>query len=217
MPAGYAGTQRSPIIAQDLCHSPRQFCRILVSITAGHRLGERRPQPIHSGGVAGPPVGGAGRGIRAQLGEAGGESGVGQPIEVPPGAGERRAACVAIGGQQGGFGGRIEGEVMAQRRQAPGEIGAGGQGMAVQAAQRQGRHRHPPRVVAPFVGAQAGELITAWTLAIAQKLNIRAMTGVIMPYPTLSEIGKRAAIDYFTPSLTKPLLRRIVRWLRIFG
>jgi hypothetical protein len=43
------------------------------------------------------------------------------------------------------------------------------------------------------------------------------MTGVIVPYPTLSEIGKRAAIDYFTPSLTKPLLRRIIRWLRIFG
>ncbi|MDP1910492.1 MAG: hypothetical protein Q8K85_19500 [Hyphomicrobium sp.] len=70
---------------------------------------------------------------------------------------------------------------------------------------------------ATIVGAQAGELITAWTLAIAQKLNIRAMTGIIMPYPTLSEIGKRAAIDYFTPSLTKPLVRRIIRWLRIFG
>lgn len=68
-----------------------------------------------------------------------------------------------------------------------------------------------------IVGAQAGELITAWTLAIAHKLNIRAMTGIIMPYPTLSEIGKRAAIDYFTPSLTRPLVRRIIRWLRIFG
>jgi len=68
-----------------------------------------------------------------------------------------------------------------------------------------------------IVGAQAGELITTWTLAIAQKLNIRAMTGIVVPYPTLSEIGKRAAIDYFTPSLTKPLLRRIIAWLRIFG
>ncbi len=70
---------------------------------------------------------------------------------------------------------------------------------------------------ATIVGAQAGELITTWTLAIAQKLNIRAMTGIVVPYPTLSEIGKRAAIDYFTPSLTKPLLRRIIAWLRIFG
>ena len=70
---------------------------------------------------------------------------------------------------------------------------------------------------ATIVGAQAGELITTWSLAIAQKLNIRAMTGIVMPYPTLSEIGKRAAIDFFTPSLTKPLLRRIIAWLRIFG
>jgi hypothetical protein len=56
-----------------------------------------------------------------------------------------------------------------------------------------------------------------WVLAIAQKLNIRALTGVVLPYPTLSEIGKRAAIDYFTPNLTSPLLRLIIGWLRIFG
>ena len=70
---------------------------------------------------------------------------------------------------------------------------------------------------ATIVGAQAGELITTWTLAVSQKLNIRAMTGIVMPYPTLSEIGKRAAIDFFTPSLTSPWVRRIIGWLRIFG
>jgi pyruvate/2-oxoglutarate dehydrogenase complex dihydrolipoamide dehydrogenase (E3) component len=70
---------------------------------------------------------------------------------------------------------------------------------------------------ASIVGAQAGELIAMWTLAIAQRLNIRSLTGVVLPYPTLSEIGKRAAIDYFTPSLTNPWLRRIIAWLRIFG
>jgi len=70
---------------------------------------------------------------------------------------------------------------------------------------------------ATIVGSQAGELITAWTLAIAQGLNIRAFTGVTVPYPTLSEIGKRAAIDFYSPSLTSPLLRRIIAWLRIFG
>jgi len=68
-----------------------------------------------------------------------------------------------------------------------------------------------------IVGTQAGELIATWTLATAQKLNIRAMTSIVLPYPTLSEIGKRAAIDYFTPSLTKPIVRRIIAWLRRFG
>jgi pyruvate/2-oxoglutarate dehydrogenase complex dihydrolipoamide dehydrogenase (E3) component len=70
---------------------------------------------------------------------------------------------------------------------------------------------------ATVVGAQAGELITTWSLAISQGLNIRAFTNIVVPYPTLSEIGKRAAIDYFTPSLTSPWVRRIIAWLRIFG
>ncbi len=70
---------------------------------------------------------------------------------------------------------------------------------------------------ATIIGAQAGELMSMWSLAIAQGLNIRALAGIVMPYPTLSEIGKRAAIDYFTPSLTSPWVRRIISWLRIFG
>ncbi len=70
---------------------------------------------------------------------------------------------------------------------------------------------------ATIVGAQAGELITTWTLAIAQGLNIRAFSDIVMPYPTLSDIGKRAAIDFFTPSLTSTWVRRIIVWLRIFG
>jgi pyruvate/2-oxoglutarate dehydrogenase complex dihydrolipoamide dehydrogenase (E3) component len=68
-----------------------------------------------------------------------------------------------------------------------------------------------------IVGAGAGELITAWTLAISQGLNIRAFAGIIVPYPTLAEIGKRAAISYFTPGLTKSWVRRIIGVLRRLG
>jgi hypothetical protein len=50
-----------------------------------------------------------------------------------------------------------------------------------------------------------------------QRLKIRAMTEIIVPYPTLAEIGKRAAINYYTPSLTSPFVRRIIRLLRRFG
>jgi pyruvate/2-oxoglutarate dehydrogenase complex dihydrolipoamide dehydrogenase (E3) component len=70
---------------------------------------------------------------------------------------------------------------------------------------------------ATIVGAHAGELITAWTLALARGLNIRAMTGIVIPYPTLSEIGKRAAITYFSPSLSNPRLRKLINFLRRFG
>jgi len=70
---------------------------------------------------------------------------------------------------------------------------------------------------ASIVGAQAGELITAWTLALSRGLNIRAMTGIVVPYPTLSEIGKRAAISYFSASLNNLRLRRLITFLRRFG
>jgi len=70
---------------------------------------------------------------------------------------------------------------------------------------------------ATIVGAAAGELITTWTLAIGQGLDIRALTGMIVPYPTLAEIGKRAAVTYFLPSVTSVWVRRIIALLRRFG
>src|SRR5437588_4484576 len=68
-----------------------------------------------------------------------------------------------------------------------------------------------------IVGAHAGELITTWTLALSRGLGIRAMTEFVVPYPTLSEIGKRAAITYFSPSLSNPSVRRLINFLRRFG
>jgi len=35
-----------------------------------------------------------------------------------------------------------------------------------------------------------------------------------VPYPTYAEVGKRAAITYFTQGLTTPRTRRIMGWLR---
>ena len=70
---------------------------------------------------------------------------------------------------------------------------------------------------ATVVGASAGELITPWTLAISRGLNIRAVAGIVVPYPTLSEAGKRAAMTYFTPGLTSPWVRRIIGFLRRLG
>ena len=70
---------------------------------------------------------------------------------------------------------------------------------------------------ATIVGAEAGELISAWTLAVSRRLNIRAMASVVFAYPTRAEVGKRAAIAFFAPSLTSPLVRRIIRMLRRLG
>ncbi len=65
-----------------------------------------------------------------------------------------------------------------------------------------------------IVGPNAGEAIAAWTLAITEKLNIRAMANLVVPYPSYAEVGKRAALTYFTRGLTIPRTRRIMRWLR---
>jgi pyruvate/2-oxoglutarate dehydrogenase complex dihydrolipoamide dehydrogenase (E3) component len=70
---------------------------------------------------------------------------------------------------------------------------------------------------ATIVGAAAGEQITTWTLAISQGLNIRALAEIVVPYPTYAEIGKRAAITFFTPRLTTNWVRRILNLLRWFG
>lgn len=66
---------------------------------------------------------------------------------------------------------------------------------------------------AGIVGAGAGDLIQTWVLAIAQRLNIKAIATMIAPYPTRGEANKRAAGDYFAPKLFSETVRRIVRLL----
>jgi pyruvate/2-oxoglutarate dehydrogenase complex dihydrolipoamide dehydrogenase (E3) component len=70
---------------------------------------------------------------------------------------------------------------------------------------------------ATIVGHNAGELITPWTLAISEGLKIGALANLIVPYPTLSEISKRAAGAYYTPALFSARMRALVRFLGVFG
>ena len=72
-------------------------------------------------------------------------------------------------------------------------------------------------VGASMVGEKAGELIQSWCLPIAKGLKIKDIAGLILPYPTLGEINKRAAGTYYTPSLFSDRTRRIVRFLLSFG
>ncbi len=70
---------------------------------------------------------------------------------------------------------------------------------------------------ASVVGEQAGEIIQMWVLAVSQKLNIKAMTGFISPYPTLSEVNKRAAIRHYATVPGKPLVRKVIGLLSKLG
>jgi pyruvate/2-oxoglutarate dehydrogenase complex dihydrolipoamide dehydrogenase (E3) component len=54
---------------------------------------------------------------------------------------------------------------------------------------------------ASIVGAAAGEQISLWALAISKGLKIADMAGFVAPYPTMTELSKRAAGSYYTPRL----------------
>ncbi|MBA3447170.1 MAG: FAD-dependent oxidoreductase [Pseudaminobacter sp.] len=65
-----------------------------------------------------------------------------------------------------------------------------------------------------IVAPGAGELIGLWVLAIAKGMKLRDLTGLILPYPTFSEISKQAASEWYKPSLFSDRTRQIVRLLQ---
>ncbi|MGR3372236.1 dihydrolipoyl dehydrogenase family protein [Pseudooceanicola nanhaiensis] len=63
-----------------------------------------------------------------------------------------------------------------------------------------------------IVGAEAGELIALWALALSRGLSLKDVAGMVAPYPTLGELGKRAAGTYFSPKLFDNIwVKRAVR------
>lgn len=70
---------------------------------------------------------------------------------------------------------------------------------------------------ASIVGEHAGELIQMWSLAISQKMKIKAMMGWISPYPTLSEISKRVAYRQYATAASNTVVRKVIGWLKVFG
>jgi len=70
---------------------------------------------------------------------------------------------------------------------------------------------------ATIVGPHAGELVLPWVLAISKGLKVGDLAQLIAPYPTLSEITKRAAGSYYTPTLFSPRTQMLVRFLGAFG
>jgi pyruvate/2-oxoglutarate dehydrogenase complex dihydrolipoamide dehydrogenase (E3) component len=70
-------------------------------------------------------------------------------------------------------------------------------------------------VGAGIAGAQAGELIGLWALALSSGLKMSAIAGMVAPYPTLGEVSKRAAGAYFSPKLfDSPMVKRVVGFVQ---
>lgn len=70
---------------------------------------------------------------------------------------------------------------------------------------------------AGIVGAQAGEIIQMWSLAMQKGISLDMMRSIVSPYPTLAEINKKAAVSYFLPRAQHPLVRKIITLLAKLG
>lgn len=70
---------------------------------------------------------------------------------------------------------------------------------------------------ATIAGHGAGELLAPWILAVQKRLRIADMAGIVLPYPTYSEISKRAAVQSYAGSLRNKWLPRVIRILRMLG
>jgi pyruvate/2-oxoglutarate dehydrogenase complex dihydrolipoamide dehydrogenase (E3) component len=64
-----------------------------------------------------------------------------------------------------------------------------------------------------IVGAEAGELIQLWALAMQKRLGVGAIAQMVAPYPTRGEASKRAAGSFCTPTVFGERTRSLVRLL----
>jgi pyruvate/2-oxoglutarate dehydrogenase complex dihydrolipoamide dehydrogenase (E3) component len=77
--------------------------------------------------------------------------------------------------------------------------------------------RHGQILGAGIAGAQAGEIIQMWSLAMQKGISLGSMASIVSPYPTLAEINKKAAESYFLPRAQSALAQRVIGLLAKFG
>ena len=75
----------------------------------------------------------------------------------------------------------------------------------------------PRRILIVGWDGATPELIQPWVLALDNRLKIGAMAKTIVAYPTLVEVGKRAAGSYYAPRLFSERTKAVVRFLARFG
>jgi pyruvate/2-oxoglutarate dehydrogenase complex dihydrolipoamide dehydrogenase (E3) component len=67
---------------------------------------------------------------------------------------------------------------------------------------------------AGILAPRAGEMAGLYGLMIGRKLPLSALASMVLPYPTLSEGGKRAAGEFYTPKLLSPFTKRLIGLLK---
>ncbi|HYF54952.1 MAG TPA: FAD-dependent oxidoreductase, partial [Salinarimonas sp.] len=64
---------------------------------------------------------------------------------------------------------------------------------------------------------RAGDLIVPWALLMQRGGTVGDLAGLVFPYPTLSEISKRAAVEHLRPAARGGGVRRLLSILRRLG
>ncbi|MFO1033570.1 MAG: FAD-dependent oxidoreductase [Hyphomicrobiales bacterium] len=70
---------------------------------------------------------------------------------------------------------------------------------------------------ASIVGPAAGEQIAMWSLAVSRRLKASDIAGTVLPYPTLSEAGKRAAVSHYAGLASSAVARGLISALKALG
>ncbi|MDA0368481.1 MAG: FAD-dependent oxidoreductase [Proteobacteria bacterium] len=68
-----------------------------------------------------------------------------------------------------------------------------------------------------IVARNAGDLLLPWVMAVGRREKLSTMAGLMAPYPTYSELGKRAAGTFFAPALASRRVKSLVRLLARLG
>jgi pyruvate/2-oxoglutarate dehydrogenase complex dihydrolipoamide dehydrogenase (E3) component len=59
-----------------------------------------------------------------------------------------------------------------------------------------------------ILGPQAGELLSEWVAVLNGKLKLSTLASAVHPYPTLAEINKRVAGNFFSPKIFSERIRK---------
>lgn len=74
------------------------------------------------------------------------------------------------------------------------------------------------RVLGCAIAARrAGELIVPWAMLMSRNGTVNELAGLVFPYPTVSEVSKRAAVEHLRPAARSGFLRGVSTFLRRFG
>ena len=65
-----------------------------------------------------------------------------------------------------------------------------------------------------IISEAAGEHTPVWSLAIQKGMKFSDLASLIIPYPTIAEISKRAAGQWYTSALFSEKTRKIIRWIQ---